>query len=153
MNSNGCLLLKLIKFDNLRLTNTFFKHKQCHRSTWDRKHIHAKKSSYRNQSTTFVWKKIVIQQSMTQDHTRNARKLESQTCTVNNDFQMDIFNKCKKITEIFTRHSKVHAILKRNRKTTAILKRNRKTTITTAITNKHSRKMEKHSCHNNQNTL
>ena len=43
MNENGRILLEFAKRNDLRLTNTYFKHKSSHRTTWvcpQRKNIH-----------------------------------------------------------------------------------------------------------------
>ena len=60
VNSNGYQLLEFAKTNDLKLTNTFFKHKQCHRTTWeapdringciDSKHNEPRRNPYRNQT-------------------------------------------------------------------------------------------------------
>ena len=60
VNSNGYQLLEFAKTNDLRLANTFFKHKQCHHTTWeapdringcmDRKHNEPRRTPFRNQT-------------------------------------------------------------------------------------------------------
>ena len=59
LNENGQYLLEFAKQNDLRLTNTFFKHKPCHRTTWEcpnriNEHIDSRsgnirRNPYRNQ--------------------------------------------------------------------------------------------------------
>ena len=54
VNSNGYRLLDFAKSYSLKLTNTFYKHKQCHRSTWESPikvnvQDQVRKTPYRNQ--------------------------------------------------------------------------------------------------------
>ena len=59
VNSNGYQLLEFAKTNDLKLVNTFFKHKQAHRTTWeapervngcmDRKHNEPRRNPFRNQ--------------------------------------------------------------------------------------------------------
>ena len=67
INENGHMLLEFAKINNLRLTNTYFKHKPSHQTTWecpprtnqiiDSKTKETRKNQYRNQIDYILIKK------------------------------------------------------------------------------------------------
>ena len=66
-NSNGYNLFELEKSQSSKLTNTFFKHKQCHRSNWESP---IKIGQTQNISRSFICIKITQMLPCTsQDHT------------------------------------------------------------------------------------
>ena len=96
MNSSGEMLLQMATINDLILTNTFFKHKMSHRTTWEcperinehrDRHGNIRKNPYRNQIDYIITRKI-LRRSITNSRSYSGLETKTDHRLVRTDFKI-----------------------------------------------------------------